>query len=122
MIENNGDEKVLGVVQSEDGEAFVRRMMKERGITRNPEGDSSLEKAVVDQISEKDNKGPPTRQPSPDNGRNTLLQYETGGEEHQYSRQRLGTAELLPKHKKKSKKNRSNAAPVAVHQERAATQ
>ena len=103
---------MLGIVQSEDGDAFVRRMMKERGITRNPENDSSLEK-VVDQVSEKDNKGPPTRQPSPDDGR-ALLQYETG-EEHQFSRQRLGTAELLPKHKKKSKnKNRSNAAPVAV--------
>ena len=55
VIENNSN-KVLGVVQSEDGDAFVRRMMKERGITRNPENESSMEK-VVDQVSEKDNKG-----------------------------------------------------------------
>ena len=51
---------------SEDGDTFVRRMMKERGIT-----DGSN-----DQVSEKDNKG---RQPSPDDI-GTHLHYETGEE------------------------------------------
>ena len=70
--------------QSEDGDAFVQRMMKERGITDSmqqyypqDEDNENSPGAQNDQVSEKDNKG---RQPSPDDI-GAHLHYETGGEE-----------------------------------------
>ena len=63
--------------QSEDGDAFVRRMMRERGISdgmQQLEDNSPMQK--LDSISEKDNKG---RQMSPDDI-GAHLHYETGEE------------------------------------------